>query len=178
MPTERPARSGSISLSPWESASFENGSFDFASLRSGRTGVVIQSGSSGFRVGNAGKKERGGQESGRHFRRRPTLRHSRESMSSRKRGRESIHFPRSRCTNLSYRSPMGFACKVWIPAFAGMTRRGFRGDDGMGSVAAHTDYGRANFTRFLSPSSAHGWRSRDERRGVFQEIGRLPLQHR
>ena len=34
---------------------------------------------------------------------------------------------------------MGFARKVWIPAFAGMTRRGFRGDDGMGSVATHTN---------------------------------------
>ena len=43
---------------------------------------------------------------------------------------------------------MGFARKVWIPAFAGMTsgwafagmtRRGFRGDDGMGGVETHAN---------------------------------------
>ena len=54
-----------------------------------------------FRVGRVGRK--GKQHlrgcSPRHSRKRTTLRHSRESMSSRKQGRESIHFPRSRCTN-------------------------------------------------------------------------------
>ena len=61
----------------------------------------------------------------------PTPRHSRES------GNPSSFI--ALVVKPLIQGAMKFAHKVWIPAFAGMTRRGFRGDDGMGSVATHTN---------------------------------------